>query len=91
MPHFMLRIHELLVCSRPHPLQPLPQIQAHAIAFPGLSINGFTIGSNSGIVFAVLDDFAERKSPELSGGAIAMKLNQKFAGIQDAFLEIEIP
>lgn len=30
---------------------------SHAIAFPGLSINGFTIGSNSGIVFAVLDDF----------------------------------
>lgn len=30
---------------------------SHAIAFPGLSINGFTIGSNSGIVFAILDDF----------------------------------
>ena len=64
---------------------------SHAIAFPGLSINGFTIGSNSGIVFAVLDDFAERKSPELSGGAIAMQLNQKFAGIQDAFIAMFPP
>ncbi|HBT69720.1 MAG TPA: hypothetical protein DEB63_17675, partial [Agrobacterium sp.] len=35
---------------------------SHAIAFPGLSINGFTIGSNSGIVFAVLDDFENRKT-----------------------------
>ncbi|WP_180900051.1 efflux RND transporter permease subunit [Martelella soudanensis] len=64
---------------------------AHAIAFPGLSINGFTIGSNSGIVFAVLDDFADRKTPELSGGAIAMQLNQKFAGIQDAFIAMFPP
>ena len=64
---------------------------SHAIAFPGLSINGFTIGSNSGIVFAVLDDFENRKTPELSGGAIAMQLNQKFAGIQDAFIAMFPP
>ncbi|MGQ3295926.1 MAG: efflux RND transporter permease subunit, partial [Shinella sp.] len=64
---------------------------AHAIAFPGLSINGFTIGSNSGIVFAALDPFEERTTPELSGGAIAMQLNQKFAGIQDAFIAMFPP
>jgi multidrug efflux pump len=64
---------------------------SHAIAFPGLSINGFTIGSNSGIVFATLDSFEERKTPELSGGAIAMQLNQKFAGIQDAFIAMFPP
>lgn len=64
---------------------------AHAIAFPGLSINGFTIGSNAGIVFAVLDDFEERKTPELTGGAIAMALNQKFAGIQDAYIAMFPP
>lgn len=64
---------------------------AHAIAFPGLSINGFTIGSNSGIVFAILDDFDKRKSPELTGNAIAMQLNQKFAGIQDAFIAMFPP
>ncbi|OQP86417.1 multidrug efflux RND transporter permease subunit [Rhizobium rhizosphaerae] len=63
----------------------------HAIAFPGLSINGFTIGSNAGIVFAVLDDFENRKTPDLSGGAIAMALNQKFAGIEDAFIAMFPP
>ena len=63
----------------------------HAIAFPGLSINGFTIGSNAGIVFAVLDDFEDRKTPDLSGGAIAMALNQKYAGIQDAFIAMFPP
>ncbi|HEX5932856.1 MAG TPA: efflux RND transporter permease subunit, partial [Pseudorhizobium sp.] len=64
---------------------------SHAIAFPGLSINGFTIGSNAGIVFATLDDFEDRKSPELSGGAIAMALNQKYAGIQEAFIAMFPP
>lgn len=64
---------------------------SNAIAFPGLSINGFTIGSNSGIVFAVLDDFEKRKTPELSGNAIALQLNQKFAGIQDAFIAMFPP
>ena len=63
----------------------------HAIAFPGLSINGFTIGSNAGIVFAVLDDFEERKTPELSGGAIAMALNEKYSGIQEAFIAMFPP
>ena len=63
----------------------------HALAFPGLSINGFTIGSNAGIVFAVLDDFENRKTPDLSGGAIAMQLNQKYAGIQDAFIAMFPP
>ncbi|MCD7108098.1 efflux RND transporter permease subunit [Rhizobium sp. DKSPLA3] len=63
----------------------------NAIAFPGLSINGFTIGSNAGIVFAILDDFEKRTTPELSGGAIAMQLNQKYAGIQDAFIAMFPP
>ncbi len=64
---------------------------SHAIAFPGLSINGFTIGSNAGIVFATLDDFEDRQTPELSGGAIAMALNQKYAGIQEAFIAMFPP
>ncbi|ERP95569.1 transporter [Labrenzia sp. C1B10] len=63
----------------------------HAIAFPGLSINGFTNSSNAGIVFATLTDFEERKSPELSGDAIAMQLNQKFGTIQDAFIAMFSP
>jgi multidrug efflux pump len=58
----------------------------NAVAFPGLSINGFTNSSNSGIAFAVLKPFAERTTPESSGGAIAGQLNQKFGAIQDAFI-----
>jgi multidrug efflux pump len=62
-----------------------------AVAFPGLSINGFTNSANAGIVFATLKPFAERKSPQLSGGAIAMQLNQKFADIREAFIAIFPP
>ncbi len=57
-----------------------------AIAFPGLSINGFTNSSNSGIVFATLKPFAERSHKDQSGGAVAGQLNQAFGSIQDAFI-----
>jgi multidrug efflux pump len=63
----------------------------HAVAFPGLSINGFTNSSNAGIVFVTLKPFDERHGAELSGGAIAMDLNRQFAGIQDAFIAIFPP
>ncbi|WKB54686.1 efflux RND transporter permease subunit [Eleftheria terrae] len=62
-----------------------------AIAFPGLSINGFTNSSNAGIVFVSLKPFDERRSPELSGGAIAAQLNQKFGAIEDAFIAMFPP
>jgi multidrug efflux pump len=58
----------------------------HAVAFPGLSINGFTNSSNSGIVFATLKPFDERRRPDQSAGAIAGQLNQKFGAIQEAFV-----
>jgi len=64
---------------------------ANAIAFPGLSINGFTNSSNSGIVFVTLKPFEERKTPDLSAGAITMQLNQKFGSIQDAFIAMFPP
>jgi multidrug efflux pump len=57
-----------------------------AIAFPGLSINGFTNSSNAGIVFATLKPFSERKHKDQSGGAVAGQLNQAFGSIQDAFI-----
>ncbi len=62
-----------------------------AVAFPGLSINGFTNSPNAGIVFATLKPFDERKSPELSGFAIAKQLNQKFSSIQGAFVAVFPP
>jgi multidrug efflux pump len=63
----------------------------NAVGFPGLSINGFTNSSNSGIVFAALKPFEQRKTAALSGGAIAGSLNQQFASIQDAFIVIFPP
>ncbi|MBI3875726.1 MAG: multidrug efflux RND transporter permease subunit [Verrucomicrobia bacterium] len=57
-----------------------------AVAFPGLSISGFSVAPNAGIVFFCLKPFDERHSPELSGPAIAGTLNQKFSGIQEAFV-----
>jgi multidrug efflux pump len=64
---------------------------ANAIAFPGLSINGFTNSSNAGIVFVALKPFEERRGKEMSGGAIAGQLNQQFAAINDAFIAIFPP
>jgi multidrug efflux pump len=62
-----------------------------AIAFPGLSIQGFTISPNAGIVFVGLDNFEDRTTPELSGAAIAGALNGKFMAIQDAMVFMLTP
>jgi multidrug efflux pump len=62
-----------------------------AIGFPGLSINGFTNASNSGIVFVGLKAFEERTTPELSGEAIAGALNGAFSQIQEAFVLCVMP
>ncbi|MCX6837148.1 MAG: efflux RND transporter permease subunit [Verrucomicrobia bacterium] len=62
-----------------------------AIAFPGLSIHGFSASPNSGIVFVGLKDFEERKTPELNSAAIAGALNGQFMGIQDAFVLVLPP
>jgi len=63
----------------------------HAVAFPGLSINGFTNSSNAGIVFLTLAPFEDRRDPSLSAGAIAGQLNQKFAAITEAVTAIFPP
>jgi len=63
----------------------------NAVAFPGLSINGFTNSSNSGIVFTPLKPFDQRRDPSLSGPAIAAQLNKEFAAIPEAFIAIFPP
>ena len=63
----------------------------NSIAFPGLSIAGFSNSPNAGIVFVGLKPFEERKTPNLSGGAIAGSLSQKYSGIKDAFTAIFPP
>jgi multidrug efflux pump len=63
----------------------------NAVAFPGLSINGFTNSPNSGIVFVGLKPSEERNSPELSANAIAADLNKQFGSIQEAFIAVFPP
>ncbi|WP_341964403.1 efflux RND transporter permease subunit [Pseudomonas sp. RC10] len=62
-----------------------------AVAFPGLSINGFTNSPNSGIVFVTLKPFDERTLASESAGAIAGALNGKYASIQEAYMAIFPP
>lgn len=61
------------------------------VSFPGLSVNGFTNSSNSGIVFVTLEDFAERTDPALSANAIAGQLNGQFGAIDEAFVAVFPP
>ena len=61
------------------------------VAFPGLSVNGFTNSSNSGIVFVTLDNFDQRNSPQLSANAIAGALNGSFSSIDEAFVAVFPP
>ncbi|QDH65275.1 MULTISPECIES: efflux RND transporter permease subunit [Pseudomonas] len=67
-----------------------PGVEA-AIAFPGLSINGFTNSPNSGIVFVTLKPFDERKDASMSAGAIAGALNGQYANIEEAYMAIFPP
>jgi len=67
-----------------------PGVQ-NAVAFPGLSINGFTNSPNSGIVFATLKPSEERNSPELSANAIAADLSKQYGSIEEAFIAIFPP
>ena len=61
---------------------------AHTVAFPGLSVNGFTNSPNSAIVFTPLEAFSERSDPSKSAMAIAAQLNQRFSAIDEAFVAV---
>jgi len=63
----------------------------HAVAFPGLSVNGFTNSSSAGIVFLTLKPFDERNSGSLSASAIAASINGQFSAIKDAFVLVLPP
>ncbi|HET7085948.1 MAG TPA: multidrug efflux RND transporter permease subunit [Rhizomicrobium sp.] len=64
---------------------------ASAVAFPGLSINGFINSPSAGIVFVTLKPFDQRNSSGLSGMAIAQKLQAKYAQDKDAIIAIFPP
>ena len=62
-----------------------------SVQFAGVSANGFAASSSAALVFFPLKDFDERKGKELSAGAIAGALNQKFSRIQDAYIAVFPP
>jgi multidrug efflux pump len=57
-----------------------------AVAFPGLSFNGFCNSTNTGIVFVRLKSFEQRHGPAMTAGAINGDLNGKFSTISDALV-----
>jgi hydrophobe/amphiphile efflux-1 (HAE1) family protein len=62
-----------------------------SVAFPGLSINGFTAAPNSGIVFFGLDDFAKRTTDATSADGIVAEVNKRLGAIEDAFIFVLSP
>jgi multidrug efflux pump len=62
-----------------------------SVAFPGLSIDGFTNRSNAGIVFFALDDFNKRTKKSLSADAIAAQVNMRVGALKDAFIFVLSP
>ncbi len=61
------------------------------VAFPGLSINGFTNSSSAAVVFMTLDDFDKRRDEATSAQAITAALSRQFASIQEAFTAVFPP
>ncbi len=62
-----------------------------SIAFPGLSIAGFSAAPNEGIVFFGLDDFEKRTSSDLSKDAILGQVNGAIQQIQGARMFVVPP
>jgi multidrug efflux pump len=62
-----------------------------SVAFPGLSIAGFSAAPNEGIVFFGLEGFDERTDPEKSKMAILGKVNGAIQSIQGARMFVVPP
>jgi multidrug efflux pump len=67
-----------------------PDVES-AVAFPGLSINGFTNTPSAGIVFVTLKPFEKRTRADQKADAIVHRLNGKYSALQDAFVLILNP
>lgn len=57
-----------------------------AVAFPGLSIAGFSVAPNAGIIFFGLKPFEQRRGPGMNGMEIAGALSQEFSSIKEAIV-----
>jgi multidrug efflux pump len=62
-----------------------------SVAFPGLSIAGFSAAPNEGLVFFGLEGFDQRTSPEKSKGAILGQVNGALQSIQGARIFVVPP
>lgn len=62
-----------------------------SVAFPGLSIAGFSAAPNEGIVFFGLKPFEERSTPDLSKFAILGRVNGAIQEIQGARMFVVPP
>jgi multidrug efflux pump len=63
----------------------------NSVAFPGLSIAGFSAAPNEGIVFFGLEDFEKRTTPNLSKFAILGQVNGAIQQIQGARMFVVPP
>ncbi|MDE1150130.1 MAG: efflux RND transporter permease subunit [Azospirillaceae bacterium] len=63
---------------------------ANAVAFPGLSVNGFTNSSSAGIVFVALQHYEDRPG-HVDAGTIAAHLRQKYAAIKEGYIAVFPP
>ncbi|TQK06990.1 efflux RND transporter permease subunit [Herbaspirillum sp. SJZ107] len=67
----------------------IPGVES-SVAFPGLSINGFTNAPNAGIAFVTLKPFDQRGKDQ-SAEAIAAEINKRMGAIEDAFVMVLPP
>ena len=63
----------------------------NSVAFPGLSIAGFSAAPNEGIVFFGLDDFEKRTTPNTSKNAILGQVNGAIQQIKGARMFVVPP
>ncbi len=64
---------------------------ADAVAFPGLSVNGFTNSSSSAVIFFPETPFEERNASSPDGVAIVNDLNKRLSSIKGAFIAVFPP
>src|SRR4029434_3895162 len=65
---------------------------AHAVSIVGFSGATFTNAPNSGAIFLILDDWAERRrDPKSSAAGITQELLQRLAGIQEGLVLVVHP
>src|SRR5258706_13852673 len=62
-----------------------PGLDPYPGCFTGMSINGQVTASNSVVCYLPETPFEERRSKEMSGPAIAARMNQKLSAINEAF------